>query len=148
MELPLPFKSVVSILRLLFQVLIPVILLTGCATAPSVVDPRHDPSNPAAAESPAPKSPASLMDAASQANSEEQNTSETAPDTGMKNMSGMKGMEGMKDMPGMNAPTAPATTTANKTIYTCPMHPEVQQDHPGKCPKCGMTLVPKKAEAH
>jgi FtsP/CotA-like multicopper oxidase with cupredoxin domain len=31
-----------------------------------------------------------------------------------------------------------------KTIYTCPMHPEVQQAKPGKCPKCGMTLVPKK----
>ena len=27
-----------------------------------------------------------------------------------------------------------------KTIYTCPMHPEVQQEHPGNCPKCGMTL--------
>lgn len=24
-----------------------------------------------------------------------------------------------------------------ETIYTCPMHPEVQQDHPGSCPKCG-----------
>ncbi|MCL5428682.1 MAG: copper-translocating P-type ATPase [Chloroflexi bacterium] len=30
------------------------------------------------------------------------------------------------------------------TIYTCPMHPEVQQSKPGRCPKCGMTLVPKK----
>lgn len=29
-------------------------------------------------------------------------------------------------------------------IYTCPMHPEVQQDKPGNCPKCGMTLVEKK----
>lgn len=29
-------------------------------------------------------------------------------------------------------------------IYTCPMHPEVQSDKPGKCPKCGMTLVVKK----
>ncbi len=28
------------------------------------------------------------------------------------------------------------------TIYTCPMHPEVQQDHPGNCPKCGMSLEP------
>ncbi len=28
-----------------------------------------------------------------------------------------------------------------KAIYTCPMHPEVQHDHPGTCPKCGMTLV-------
>lgn len=25
-------------------------------------------------------------------------------------------------------------------IYTCPMHPEVRQDHPGACPKCGMAL--------
>ena len=33
-------------------------------------------------------------------------------------------------------------TTAAKT-YTCPMHPEVTSDKPGKCPKCGMNLVPK-----
>ena len=29
------------------------------------------------------------------------------------------------------------------TIYYCPMHPGVQQDHPGECPICSMTLVPK-----
>ncbi|MDO8321249.1 heavy metal translocating P-type ATPase [Rhodoferax sp.] len=29
------------------------------------------------------------------------------------------------------------------TIYTCPMHPEVRQDYPGNCPKCGMTLEPE-----
>src|SRR6184192_2441116 len=28
-------------------------------------------------------------------------------------------------------------------IYTCAMHPEIEQDHPGACPKCGMTLEPK-----
>ena len=28
-------------------------------------------------------------------------------------------------------------------IYTCPMHPEIEQDRPGQCPKCGMTLEPK-----
>jgi hypothetical protein len=28
--------------------------------------------------------------------------------------------------------------------YTCPMHPEVTQGQPGKCPKCGMALVEKK----
>jgi Cu+-exporting ATPase len=28
-------------------------------------------------------------------------------------------------------------------IFTCPMHPEVEQDNPGECPKCGMTLEPK-----
>src|ERR1700704_6112525 len=31
-----------------------------------------------------------------------------------------------------------------KQKYTCPMHPEVVMDQPGKCPKCGMTLVPVK----
>ena len=25
-------------------------------------------------------------------------------------------------------------------LYTCPMHPEVQSDHAGTCPKCGMAL--------
>lgn len=28
--------------------------------------------------------------------------------------------------------------------YTCSMHPEVVQDGPGKCPKCGMDLAVKK----
>ena len=28
--------------------------------------------------------------------------------------------------------------------YTCTMHPEVVQDSPGNCPKCGMKLVVKK----
>ena len=28
-------------------------------------------------------------------------------------------------------------------IYTCPMHPQIQQDRPGNCPICGMTLEPK-----
>jgi P-type Cu+ transporter len=28
------------------------------------------------------------------------------------------------------------------TIWTCPMHPEIRQDHPGACPICGMALEP------
>jgi Cu+-exporting ATPase len=28
-------------------------------------------------------------------------------------------------------------------IYTCPMHPEVRQDHQGSCPQCGMALEPE-----
>lgn len=36
------------------------------------------------------------------------------------------------------------TATAAASAFTCPMHPEVTSDHPGRCPKCGMNLVPKK----
>jgi hypothetical protein len=28
--------------------------------------------------------------------------------------------------------------------FTCPMHPDVTSDKPGKCPKCGMDLKEKK----
>jgi len=34
-----------------------------------------------------------------------------------------------------------------KASYTCPMHPEVQSDKPGNCPKCGMKLVVDKTKA-
>ncbi|WP_202428061.1 heavy metal translocating P-type ATPase [Malikia spinosa] len=37
-------------------------------------------------------------------------------------------------------PAAPVAPTG--AVYTCPMHPEIRQDHPGNCPKCGMTLEP------
>jgi Cu+-exporting ATPase len=38
--------------------------------------------------------------------------------------------------------TAVSAPAAADTVYTCPMHPEIRQDHPGNCPKCGMTLEP------
>jgi len=28
-------------------------------------------------------------------------------------------------------------------LFTCPMHPEIEQPGPGSCPKCGMALEPK-----
>ena len=33
-----------------------------------------------------------------------------------------------------------------KTLYTCGMHPQIIQDHPGNCPICGMTLTPLKRD--
>ncbi len=44
--------------------------------------------------------------------------------------------------PGTDKVAREPEATQPGTIYTCPMHPEVQQDHPGNCPKCGMTLEP------
>jgi Cu+-exporting ATPase len=37
--------------------------------------------------------------------------------------------------------------TGAVAVYTCPMHPEVLQDHPGNCPKCGMSLERKSGVA-
>lgn len=34
------------------------------------------------------------------------------------------------------------------STYTCPMHPEVRQQQPGSCPKCGMKLEPAKDGDH
>lgn len=36
-----------------------------------------------------------------------------------------------------------STDTDKSVLYTCPMHPEVEQIGPGSCPKCGMALEPK-----
>lgn len=38
---------------------------------------------------------------------------------------------------------SPAKTVQQKdsVYYTCSMHPEIHADKPGKCPKCGMTLI-------
>ncbi len=38
-----------------------------------------------------------------------------------------------------------APEVATGARYTCPMHPDVEQDGPGDCPKCGMALEPKGA---
>ena len=52
---------------------------------------------------------------------------------------------------GEPAPAAPAACCGSHAppggradvIYTCPMHPEIEQVGPGACPKCGMDLEPK-----
>lgn len=40
--------------------------------------------------------------------------------------------------------TAVISGHAQADVYTCPMHSEVRSSKPGKCPKCGMTLVKQK----
>lgn len=48
-------------------------------------------------------------------------------------------------VPSSKPAQATATGSSPKfvTKYTCPMHPQIIEDHPGNCPICGMTLVPK-----
>ncbi|HEY0715032.1 MAG TPA: DUF2933 domain-containing protein [Polyangia bacterium] len=37
-----------------------------------------------------------------------------------------------------------ATADTTRSVYTCPMHPSVRRDGPGRCPTCGMNLEPVK----
>ncbi len=61
------------------------------------------------------------------------------------------GMTLEPETPPASAAPAPATSSAtgpssaDATVWTCPMHPEVRQPGPGSCPKCGMTLEPAAA---
>jgi Cu+-exporting ATPase len=45
------------------------------------------------------------------------------------------------------SPAADAPAADPGAIYTCPMHPEVEQIGPGSCPICGMALEPKTISA-
>ena len=39
-----------------------------------------------------------------------------------------------------------STEPDSETLFSCPMHPEVVSDEPGRCPVCGMFLEPTAAE--
>ena len=134
------------VLRVL--VLAGVLLMGGCAT--TSVNPRSSPDHPASVDAPeatyAP-SPSALAEgrtgpppgpasrASSSESSHEHDGKSPQP----------------TDIPGLGATTTgsqPATQHQQaNAIYTCPMHPEVVQNVPGRCPKCGMPLV-KKPEPH
>jgi P-type Cu+ transporter len=47
-----------------------------------------------------------------------------------------------KEPPAAAKGSAPITVAEGTPLYTCPMHPEIRQDVPGSCPKCGMALEP------
>ena len=40
-------------------------------------------------------------------------------------------------------PTTSVESIPEGTMFTCPMHPEIRQDHQNSCPKCGMALEPE-----
>ena len=44
-------------------------------------------------------------------------------------------------------PAREARSENARTLYTCGMHPQVIQDHPGNCPICGMKLTPIRKQA-
>lgn len=44
--------------------------------------------------------------------------------------------------------TEVAASEKSGTIWTCSMHPQIRMDKPGKCPICGMDLIPLKTNDH
>jgi Cu+-exporting ATPase len=117
---------------------------SGCASEPKPRPTSIDPANPSAPESqplavsalgpsaglPAAGTTVNPVNEASGAphsGADHGHTHEGVASSDAKNTSGGGGKAGQQ----------PAT------IYTCPMHPDVTSDKPGRCPKCGMKLVPK-----
>jgi Cu+-exporting ATPase len=45
--------------------------------------------------------------------------------------------------PKPSAAPPPSEAATPGAVYTCPMHPEIREDEPGDCPKCGMALEPE-----
>ena len=77
--------------------------------------------------------------------------SDRATDSGTRSGRGIWGIVLLAVLAGMAAgiwlakpdATKPAaSSTIQKQLYTCGMHPQVIQDHPGNCPICGMKLTP------
>ena len=46
----------------------------------------------------------------------------------------------------MSVPSRASHAAGEPTVYTCPMHPEIRSEGPGRCPICGMDLVPASEE--
>ena len=102
-------------------------LLSGCATTTPA--PRLSPVDPADAKAPeaAIPIPSTLLQLPAR-----QPTTPSPPSEPMTH-------EHHKEAPpGDKAPVA--------DVYSCPMHPQIRKDKPGKCPICGMTLVKQPAQ--
>ncbi len=56
--------------------------------------------------------------------------------------SGTSGVPSAGGTPSSVASEGRKATDEKRASYVCPMDPEIRQDHPGACPKCGMALEP------
>jgi hypothetical protein len=132
-------------------------LVVGCAAVPAQPKPGPEsPTNPNAAEAPLPtpsqtlaiadaaKPPIATDPALLTPESKGREHEHGAPSMRHDVPATQPGENAALSAPRFTPTTGPATSPATK--YTCAMHPEVVSDQPGKCPKCGMKLVPKKLQ--
>ncbi|MCG6963579.1 MAG: efflux RND transporter periplasmic adaptor subunit [Acidobacteria bacterium] len=65
---------------------------------------------------------------------------------GISPLDGWLGLHEASTTAAPRAGAEPAAGHEHKQLWTCAMHPQVIEDHPGTCPICGMDLVPVKDE--
>ena len=107
------------------------VAVVGCAAGSALrpLDPSH-PASPAAAEATTPEPAAMLRDSLPSGEGE---PSEPPAHLGHTIHGGRRAGSATKISP-------------RAAEYTCPMHHDVRQAGPGRCPKCGMTLVRTEAD--
>lgn len=116
--------------RFLASVCSTLVLVTGCFSEPPQRPVALDPSNPNAPESESVTAAGRSTSTAGEAAKAGQHHHGAAPP------------EGSAGSPSSAQP-APSENPGTGTLYTCPMHPDVTRSTPGRCPQCGMELVPR-----
>ena len=116
----------------------------GSVVPPSMTLAANDPAAPASGGMPmdgAPMKSGGVMDHEHMPHGDKHDDN-AKPDVGGMKHDG----HAMPAMPAENGSpaTRPAAASPRGAAYSCVMHPEVMTDAPGKCPKCGMKLMPKK----
>lgn len=106
-------------------------VLAGCATI--------EPPQPGAGHPASPQAAAARDTEASGVLAVDENNLPRTPPEMRRGM--MHQDHGTMDAGTMGGGSSPTGRTV--AAYTCPMHPEIITETPGKCPKCGMQLVPE-----
>ena len=115
-----------------------VIVLSGCAANPLPSLSANHPANASGPSAPPPAASEGFTTPAANASSIATLTNAGMTTSGIQMAPGA--MQQHVGPSGAASPTA-SPAPAVKAIYTCPMHPEIHSDKPGKCPICGMNLV-------